>query len=292
MRCPNCGDAKKQSVKETRKNVGGEVVRRRLCGACRYYYTTVERVEQARLMVEKRDGRKVAFDRGSLYRSIAEATPGWHTDEQIQELIDAVASELHRTSKPGEAVPSAVVGELVARRLRELSVASHIRFALAYEGRRAGSGPGRLSGWRDARDVRQWLLGEYPQLEDYRPAGPLTDVVKVRKRVRKRFDRTELKRTTAIACKGRGTNAEVERLASDVANDVEAALGDQPIVTTGQISAEVLRSLRKRDDIAYLRYASVIKQFDSVFDYEAEAYALANNRRRHASRNRDQQERS
>jgi transcriptional regulator NrdR family protein len=57
------------------------------------------------------------------------------------------------------------------------------------------------------------------------------------------------------------------------------ALAGQPIVTTGQLTSEMLKALRAADDIAYLRYASVAKQFSSEGDYEAEALSLANERR-------------
>lgn len=43
---------------------------------------------------------------------------------------------------------------------------------------------------------------------------------------------------------------------------------------TGQIAAEVMRILRKRNHIAYLRYASLVKSFKAPEDYEAEAVAL------------------
>jgi transcriptional regulator NrdR family protein len=109
-------------------------------------------------------------------------------------------------------------------------------------------------------------------------------VVKVRKGTRERFDRDKLKIAASIACKGRGSTEDVDRLSSDVANDVVAAIGSQPIVTTGQISAEVLRSLRDRDDIAYLRYASTVKRFATVLDYKAEALALETERRRKGAR--------
>jgi transcriptional regulator NrdR family protein len=74
----------------------------------------------------------------------------------------------------------------------------------------------------------------------------------------------------------------VHNLATEVADEVEAALGDQPIITTGQIAAEIMRSLRVQDPIAYLRYASAAKRYQSAGDYEAEALALRGSRFRPA----------
>jgi transcriptional repressor NrdR len=89
------------------------------------------------------------------------------------------------------------------------------------------------------------------------------------------FDRKRLERSIRLAAKGRGaSDEEVAKIATDVAERVMEALGNQPIVTTGQLSAEVLRILRDLDHIAYLQAASTIKSFKSVEDYRAEAEAL------------------
>ena len=79
-----------------------------------------------------------------------------------------------------------------------------------------------------------------------------------------------------MAAKGRNSKEVVEKLATAVAGDVEAALGDQPRITSGQIASEILRSLRRRDHIAYLRYASTAKRFRSPEDYENEVASLRN----------------
>ena len=43
-----------------------------------------------------------------------------------------------------------------------------------------------------------------------------------------------------------------------------------PVVTTQEIGLEVLAQLRKLDDVAYLRFASVYKDFQEVDDFERE----------------------
>jgi transcriptional regulator NrdR family protein len=234
------------------------------------------------MSVIKSDGREVPFDAQSLFDSTNEATASWHTHDQIRQVIRAVTDSLFGTSAV-EPVASSRIGELVSQQLKRLNSVSHIRFALVFVGRtdRTASGD---RGMADARAFRRWLGQEYAHLAREVPPARLSWVIKVRTGGRERFDRGKLKRTALIACKGRGVPDSVERLASDAANDVIEALGEQPIVTTGQITTELLRSLRARDDIAYLRYASTVKQFSSVLDYEAEALALETQRRSAASR--------
>jgi transcriptional regulator NrdR family protein len=48
------------------------------------------------------------------------------------------------------------------------------------------------------------------------------------------------------------------------------------LVTSGQIAAEILHALRKRDHVAFLRYASTAKGYRSAEDYESESVPLRN----------------
>ncbi len=122
-------------------------------------------------------------------------------------------------------------------------------------------------------DVLRWLHEDYPELEFYDPPARLRTVVK-RNGDRQSFSRKKLEQSIGYSSKGRGTRQQVYKLAQLVASDVEAALGDQAMVTSGQIASEILRSLRQRDHVAYLRFASTAKRFASPQDYEAEAVGL------------------
>jgi transcriptional repressor NrdR len=269
MRCPACQSEERPEVRETRTLPDGTISRRRRCKGCGHHFTTVERAAYGELDVRKRDGRLVSFDETSLFNSINQATAKWHTSPQITSVITEVVRAL-RPAGVNEPIETRRIGELVLEQLKRLNEVSQIRFGLVFAGRRDRA----EAGMKDARDVRRWLLEEYPRLAEERPLRNLSEVVKARTGKRERFDRDKIKTAATIAFKGRGTSEEIERVSSDVANNVMRALGDQPIVTSGQIAAEVLRSLRTRDDVAYLRYASTIKRFASPLDYESEALAL------------------
>lgn len=103
--------------------------------------------------------------------------------------------------------------------------------------------------------------------------GSLTTVVK-RDGTRQPYERQKLERSIGFAAKGREGAEELRERSVEVAAIVEAALFDQPMVTTGQIAAEILRVFRRWDHIAYLRFASTSKGFDSPEDFAAEAASL------------------
>ena len=76
------------------------------------------------------------------------------------------------------------------------------------------------------------------------------------------------------ACKNRPvTDAEID----SIAEDVEEALrtGGRRPLPSGDIGREVLERLRSLDEVAYLRFASVYKDFQELDDFERELGLLA-----------------
>ena len=70
MRCPYCQSEDTQ-VKDSRPAEDGNAIRRRrVCPDCAGRFTTFERVQLRDLVVAKKSGRKVPFDRDKLARSI------------------------------------------------------------------------------------------------------------------------------------------------------------------------------------------------------------------------------
>lgn len=270
MHCPNCGSTRRQQVKETRRSPEGRIVRRRRCPDCGEDFHTVEQLADTGLHVRKSDGRIVRFNRNAIRRGLAEAAVRKYDPDRLNLLIDNVVAEVYPHADNG-VVPSSVIGEAVLKYFRSFDEVSQIRFALVHIGRIDRAGDRR--GWSSVADFRRWLGEAYPQVVGARVATRLYEVVK-RDGSYQRFDRQKLERGIGVAAKGRGTDRDVERLATEVANEVERTLSDQPLVTSGQISSEILRSLRRRDHVAYLRFASTAKHFRTPEDYEAEALAL------------------
>jgi transcriptional repressor NrdR len=93
-------------------------------------------------------------------------------------------------------------------------------------------------------------------------------VVVKRDGTREPFDRQKIVAGVSRAIKNRPVSEEqVQRLA-ERAEDKLRRRG--PLVTTQEVGIEVLGLLRKLDDVGYLRFASVYKDFKELTDFERE----------------------
>src|SRR5581483_5496325 len=95
MRCPNCASLDTQ-VKDSRPTEDSSVIRRRrVCLACNFRFTTFERVQLRELVVIKRNGRRVPFDRDKLLRSVQIALRKRPVaPERIDEAVSRIVREL------------------------------------------------------------------------------------------------------------------------------------------------------------------------------------------------------
>jgi transcriptional repressor NrdR len=92
------------------------------------------------------------------------------------------------------------------------------------------------------------------------------------------FDRSKIVGGLMKAIKNRPvTTEQVEHLA-DRAEDKLRRRG--PVVTTQEVGLEVLAQLRRLDDVAYMRFASVYKDFQELTDFERELGILLQKRDR------------
>jgi transcriptional repressor NrdR len=134
MRCPYC-DADKESLKviDSRTCEGGRSIRRRReCLKCSKRFTTYERIEQPnRLMVVKKSGERVPFDRQKILAGLEHACYKRPvSDEQKLAIVESVEDEVH-TSFDRE-VPSTFIGQAVVDRLRRVDQVAYVRFASVY----------------------------------------------------------------------------------------------------------------------------------------------------------------
>lgn len=132
MRCPFCGNPDTQ-VKETRTSEDGSAVRRRrVCPDCGGRMTTFERVQLRELTVVKRSGRKVAFDRDKLSRSIEVALRKRPVEtERVERLINGLVRQLESAGETE--IASETIGDLVMDALKGLDPIAYIRFASVYK---------------------------------------------------------------------------------------------------------------------------------------------------------------
>jgi transcriptional repressor NrdR len=146
MRCPYCG-SENTSVKDSRPtDENASIRRRRECPDCGGRFTTFERVQLRELVVVKRSGRKVAFDRDKLMKSVTIATRKRPIeDDRIERMVSGIVRQLESTGDTE--IPSSMIGERVMEALRGLDPVAYVRFASVYRD------------FREAADFQE-VLGE------------------------------------------------------------------------------------------------------------------------------------
>jgi transcriptional repressor NrdR len=155
MRCPNCASLDTQ-VKDSRPTEDSSVIRRRrVCLACNFRFTTFERVQLRELVVIKRNGRRVPFDRDKLLRSVQIALRKRPVEpERVDQVVSRIVRELESLGE--SEITSETVGEMVMENLRGLDDVAYVRFASVYRN------------FREAKDFEA-VLGELSADEDGKP---------------------------------------------------------------------------------------------------------------------------
>jgi transcriptional repressor NrdR len=91
--------------------------------------------------------------------------------------------------------------------------------------------------------------------------------------LREPFDRDKLLRSVTIACRKRPIDpARIDRLVSSIQRDLET--GGDAEVKTDEIGARVMAALKSLDSVAYIRFASVYKDFAEARDFEEFAASI------------------
>jgi transcriptional repressor NrdR len=157
MRCPYCASENSQ-VKDSRPTEEAAAIRRRrICPDCGGRFTTFERVQLRELIVVKRSGRRVPFDREKLARSVGIAVRKRPVEgERIERMLTGIVRQLESMGE--SEIASSAIGELVMEGLRSLDPVAYVRFASVYRD------------FREAADFHE-VLGEIAG----HPALSLTD---------------------------------------------------------------------------------------------------------------------
>jgi len=120
--------------------------------ACGFRFTTFERVQLRELLVIKRNGRRVPFDRDTLARSVAIAMRKRNVDpDRIEQTVSKIVRELENLGE--NEVTTETIGETVMAHLRDLDDVAYVRFASVYRN------------FREAKDFER-VLGELSGDED------------------------------------------------------------------------------------------------------------------------------
>ncbi|MBR4106406.1 MAG: transcriptional repressor NrdR [Alphaproteobacteria bacterium] len=144
MKCPFCGSADTQ-VKDSRNTDDDTAVRRRReCPECGQRFTTFEHVQLRDLMVVKKNGERVMFDRDKLAKSIYIAVRKRPiSSERVEKIVNSIQRRLESTGEIE--FTSTQIGEMVMESLATLDRVAYIRFASVYKD------------FREAKDFEKFL---------------------------------------------------------------------------------------------------------------------------------------
>ena len=131
MKCPGCGVDNDRVIDSRAVREGSAVRRRRECLGCGERFTTYEAVETRPLLVIKKDGRRVPYDRARVVTGITKACEKRPVSlERVEAMADAVEREIGGSL--AREVPSQTIGRLVMEQLRAVDEVAYVRFASVY----------------------------------------------------------------------------------------------------------------------------------------------------------------
>lgn len=131
MKCPYC-QFLEDKVLDSRVVRDGEAIkRRRECLQCGRRFTTYEHIEERRVMVVKKDGRREPFDRQKILRGLELAC---RKRPVSMEALERVSEEIERAlyDRGENEVQSVMIGERIIEALRNLDPVAYVRFASVY----------------------------------------------------------------------------------------------------------------------------------------------------------------
>ncbi len=155
MKCPRCGMDEDKVIDSRAVRDGRAVRRRRECTACGDRYTTYEAVETRPIVVIKRGGQRVPYDRSKVILGVTKACEKRPVSlEEIEIIVDRVEHELASSGR--REVESSQIGELVLGVLHEVDDVAYVRFASVYHSfQNVGEFAGLLQDLQEERKGRQ-----------------------------------------------------------------------------------------------------------------------------------------
>jgi transcriptional repressor NrdR len=131
MKCPYCQFLEDRVLDSRVIRDGTAIKRRRECLGCGRRFTTYELIEERRLVVAKKDGRREPFDREKILRGLELACRKRPVGtETLERTVDEIERELYDRGE--HEVQAAVIGERVVEALRKLDPVAYVRFASVY----------------------------------------------------------------------------------------------------------------------------------------------------------------
>ena len=107
---------------------GNSIRRRRECLACQKRFTTFEVLESVQILVVKKDGTKVLFDRSKMLSGIMKACQ--KRPVKGEEIAAEIEAELQNDMV--QEITSQKLGERIMQKLKQRDDVAYVRFASVY----------------------------------------------------------------------------------------------------------------------------------------------------------------
>ena len=131
MKCPFCGHENTRVIDSRPADENNSIRRRRVCDECEKRFTTYEKVETIPLIIIKKDNNRETYNSSKIEAGELRACHKRPISAaQITQLVDEVETEIFNREE--KEVPSAVIGELVMDKLKNLEAVAYVRFASVY----------------------------------------------------------------------------------------------------------------------------------------------------------------
>ncbi|REB06570.1 transcriptional regulator NrdR [Sporosarcina sp. BI001-red] len=131
MKCPACRYNGTRVVDSRPAEENSSIRRRRECEQCNYRFTTFEKVEEAPLIIVKKEGTREEFMGEKLLRGLVRACEKRPVPlEELQNIVASIEKELK--SRGVSEIASHEVGEMVMERLANVDEVAYVRFSSVY----------------------------------------------------------------------------------------------------------------------------------------------------------------
>jgi transcriptional repressor NrdR len=131
VKCPYCGHNDDHVLDSRPARDGSAIRRRRECTGCARRFTTFEEIEEKRLMVIKKDGRREPFSRGKVLRGMeVSCRKRPVATSSLDRAADEIEQALFNSGEPE--ISSTEIGNLIMERLLLMDPVAYVRFASVY----------------------------------------------------------------------------------------------------------------------------------------------------------------
>ena len=131
MKCPFCNQENTRVIDSRPVPDNNSIRRRRQCDECGKRFTTYEKIETIPLTVIKKDLSREQYERRKIQDGITRACYKRPVSvERIESLMDEIETEV--SNREEKEIPSALIGEIVMDKLKDLDAVAYVRFASVY----------------------------------------------------------------------------------------------------------------------------------------------------------------